>query len=284
MRLLGSCPRITIVTPSFNQGAFLEETILSVLDQGYPNLEYMILDGGSVDDSVEIIKKYESHLSYWRSRPDKGQAAALREGFVIASGVILNWLNSDDVLAEGALQAVAETYMDHGPEVVVAGGCRVFGGTQEPMVHWPSFQREFNEPEPMPVPEMLDMARHWFPGEFFYQPEVFFPASAYRSVGGIDPTIYYVMDYDLWMRFALAGLRVVVIDKTLAEYREHPGQKTADLDSLHRQMIETANRYLKHDQVRLSRSARAFIATSNRLALNRTSRRGVAIVRRLINV
>jgi glycosyltransferase involved in cell wall biosynthesis len=281
---LTSHPRISIVTPSYNQGEFLEETILSVLDQGYSNLEYLILDGGSTDNSIEIIEKYQAHLTCWRSHTDEGQAAALREGFDIATGEILNWLNSDDRLVPGALQVVADTYIDHGPEVVVAGGCRVFGGTQEPMVHWPSFQREFNEPEPMPLPEMLDMVRHWFPGEFFYQPEVFFPASAYRTVGGIDPTIYYTMDYDLWMRFALAGLQVVVLDKTLAEYREHPGQKTADLDSLHRQMIETANRYLKHDQVGLSRSARALIATSNRLALNRTSRRGVAIVRRLINV
>jgi glycosyltransferase involved in cell wall biosynthesis len=277
-------PKISIVTPSYNQGEFLEEAILSVLDQGYSNLEYLILDGGSTDNSLETLNKYEGHLSWWRSHPDDGQAAALQEGFDIATGEILNWLNSDDRLAPGALQAVADTYVDHGPEVVVAGGCRVFGSAQEPMIHWPSFQREFNEPEPMPVPEMLDMARHWFPGEFFYQPEVFFPASAYRSVGGIDPTIYYTMDYDLWMRFALAGLQVVVLDKTLAEYREHPGQKTADLGSLHRQMIETANRYLNHDQVGLSRSARALIATSNRLALNRTSRRGVAIVRRLINV
>jgi glycosyltransferase involved in cell wall biosynthesis len=277
-------PRITIITPSFNQGAFLEETVLSVLDQGYPNLEYMILDGGSADESVEIIEKYQRHLASWRSHPDDGQAAALREGFDIASGEIMNWINSDDVLAPGALHTVAEAYLEHGPDVVVAGGCRVFGATSVPAEHWPSFQSEFNVPEPMPIRAMLDMTMHWFPGEFFYQPEVFFPASAYRQVGGIDPTIFYTMDYDLWMRLALAGLHVVVMPKTLAEYREHPGQKTADLTSLHRQMVETANRYLKEGQTGLSRSERALLAASNRLALRRGSRKGVATLRKLLDV
>lgn len=277
-------PRISIVTPSFNQGDFLEETIQSVLDQGYPNLEYLILDGGSTDNSVEIIKKYEDHLASWRTHADDGQAAALREGFENASGEILNWLNSDDLLTPEALFAVAETYIEHGPDVVIAGGCRVFGAKQEPVEHWPSFQSEFNLPEPMPVHQMLDMAVHWFPGEFFYQPEVFVPAKAYRTVGGIDPTIFYTMDYDLWMRLALASVQVVVVDRVLAAYREHPGQKTADLTSLHRQMIDTANRYLDADQVDLSRSRRAVLATSNRLSLNRTTRRGVALMRKLLDV
>jgi glycosyltransferase involved in cell wall biosynthesis len=281
---LVTMPKISIVTPSYNQGEFLEDTILSVLDQGYPNLEYLLLDGGSTDNSVEIIRKYETHITSWRSHADDGQAAALREGFENATGEILNWLNSDDLLATGALQAVAELYIECGPDVVVAGGCRVFGDSQESVVHWPSFQSEFNTPEPMPVSEMLDMTMHWFPGEFFYQPEVFFPASAYRSVGGIDPTIFYTMDYDLWIRLALAGLRVVVTNRTLAEYREHPGQKTADLASLHRQMVDTANRYLDDDQVGLSRARRALLATSNRLALHRVSRRGVSLIRGLINV
>lgn len=277
-------PRITIVTPSFNQGVFLEETILSVLKQGYPNLEYIILDGGSKDNSVEIIEKYQSHLAFWRSHPDDGQAAALREGFENATGEILNWLNSDDLLAPGALRTVAGAYLEYGPDVVVAGGCRVIGATQQPVEHWPSFQTEFNVPEPMPIREMLDMTMHWFPGEFFYQPEVFFPASAYRQVGGIDATIFYTMDYDLWMRLALAGLRVVVVPETLAEYREHPGQKTADLTSLHRQMVETANRYLKDKQTGLSRSERVLLAASNRLALHRGSQKGVATLRKLFDV
>lgn len=277
-------PKISIVTPAYNQGEFLEETILSVLDQGYPNLEYMILDGGSTDNSVEIIRRYEPYLAHWRSAKDRGQAAALREGFARASGEILNWLNSDDRLTAGALANVAATYVEHGPHVIVAGGCRVFGAAQEPVEHWPRFQSAFDVPEPLPIAMMLDMAMHWFPGEFFYQPEVFFPASAYREVGGIDPTIHYTMDYDLWMRMALAGLQVVVTKTTLAEYRDHPGQKTSDLAALHRQMVETANRYLADGRTGLSQPRRRMLAVSNSLSVHRVTRRGVSAVRRLLNV
>jgi glycosyltransferase involved in cell wall biosynthesis len=101
-------PRISIVTPSFNQGQFLEETIRSILLQGYPNLEYVIMDGGSTDDSVEIIRKYQEHLSFWVSEKDAGQSDAINKGFARCSGELLNWINSDDVLMLGALRAVAE--------------------------------------------------------------------------------------------------------------------------------------------------------------------------------
>jgi glycosyltransferase involved in cell wall biosynthesis len=276
-------PKFSIVTPSYNQGEYLEEAILSVLDQRYPNLEYMVLDGGSTDNSIQIIKKYERHLTHWRSHPDDGQSAALREGFDLSSGEILNWLNSDDRLTQDALATVASAYVEHGPDIVVTGGCRVFGSEQEPVDHWPRFQRTFNAPEPLPVPLMLDMAKHWFPGEFFYQPEVFLPASGYREVGGVDPTIYYTMDYDLWMRLALAGANIVVTKTVLAEYREHPGQKTSDLTALHRQMIETANRYLVDGRTGLSPSRRRMLAISNSLSTTPPLRRGVAVLRGLLD-
>src|ERR1700730_11562481 len=100
------CPRISIVTPSFNQGKFLSATFESVLGQGYPALEYLVMDGGSEDNSVEVIKKRESELSFWRSEPDQGQAAAINEGFAHSSGVILGWLNSDDLYTPGTFSAV----------------------------------------------------------------------------------------------------------------------------------------------------------------------------------
>lgn len=101
-------PRITIVTPSYNQGRFIEATIRSVLLQGYPNLEYIIMDAASTDDSVEIIKRYQDHLAYWQSKPDRGQAHAINQGFTMASGEWFNWLNSDDMLMPGALITLAE--------------------------------------------------------------------------------------------------------------------------------------------------------------------------------
>ena len=100
-------PKITVVTPNYNYGHYLEETIRSVLLQGYPNLEYIIIDGGSTDNSVEIIKKYESYVTYWESKPDRGQTHAINKGLERATGEIFNWINSDDILMPGALLAIA---------------------------------------------------------------------------------------------------------------------------------------------------------------------------------
>jgi glycosyltransferase involved in cell wall biosynthesis len=106
-------PKITVVTPSFNQAAYLQETIESVLNQDYPNLEYIVLDGGSTDGSIDILKKYEKYFAYWRTHPDDGQSAAIIEGFQKSTGDILCWLNSDDFLAPGALALVGEYFQEH---------------------------------------------------------------------------------------------------------------------------------------------------------------------------
>ena len=277
-------PKISIVTPSYNQGEFLEETIESVLGQGYSNLEYLILDGGSTDNSVEIIKKYEDHLTYWRSHPDSGQAAALREGFEIATGQLLNWVNSDDRLAPDALASVAEAFSQHGPDVVIAGGCLVFDHGSPGRVHWPRFQTNFEQPQPIPLPLILDIEGHWLGGAFFYQPEVFIPRTSYAVAGEIRSHLHITMDYDLWVRLALNGSRIVVIENVLAEYREHPAQKTADYSRVIRDLVSTANEYLSDERSGLIRTQRQLLKVSNLLAANRTTRRGLRTIRRVLNV
>lgn len=279
-----SFPRITVVTPSYNQGHFLEQTILSVLSQGYPNLEYMVLDGGSTDHSRGIIERYANNLTFWRSSPDLGQAAAIQEGFNRSSGDVLSWLNSDDTLAPGALYHVAEAWALHGPEVAITGGCHVLSESTSGPPHFPHFQVGFNRPEPLPLRRLLDLGAHWLRGAFFYQPEVFFPRTSYMSVGGIDPSMHYTMDYDLWVRLALAGTHIVVLPQILASFRQHADQKTADWDAVHRQLVETANRYLKDGHIPLSRAQRILLASSNRTSLHPLPHQAQTIIRGLLGV
>jgi glycosyltransferase involved in cell wall biosynthesis len=272
-------PRISVVTPSFNQGQYVEETLLSVLDQDYPQLEYIVMDGGSSDGSRDIIESYSDRLAFWRSAADDGQAAALREGFAHATGDILTWVNSDDLLAPGALFKVAEAWDRHGGDVIVVGACQLFDGRGRGRRHLASFQRELDVPEPMPPAKIFDLARHWFPGEFFFQPEVFFPRAAYERIGGVDPSYYYTMDFDLWARFALTGTPVVVIDETLALFREHDEQKTSDRRALHREMVTTANRYL--DKAPLEARERRRLQRWNQRAAHPVVREAFKLLRRV---
>jgi glycosyltransferase involved in cell wall biosynthesis len=122
-----NCPRFSVITPSFNQGQFIEETLRSVLDQAYPNLEFLVLDGGSSDNTVEILKRYDAKLSFWRSEKDAGQPAAINEGFQRATGDILCWLNSDDLHLPNTLSIVARLLKERLSEpVVLYGSCEMF--------------------------------------------------------------------------------------------------------------------------------------------------------------
>ena len=121
-------PKITIITPSYNQGQFIEETITSILSQDYPNLEYLIIDGGSKDNTVEIIKKYAGRLDYWVSEKDRGQSHAINKGLERSNGDIINWINSDDALMPGALWTVARAWMEN-PGAIISGATQLFNET-----------------------------------------------------------------------------------------------------------------------------------------------------------
>jgi glycosyltransferase involved in cell wall biosynthesis len=210
-------PRITLVTPSFNQGQFLEATIQSVLSQNYPNLEYIIMDGGSTDNSVEIIKRYEKYLAYWQSKPDKGQSDALRQGFARATGVLMNWVNSDDLLAPGALDHIASLYNENPGTGIFAGATEHFRKT--PADAFKKF-----------------VCRDWCPEGFlccsghesfaFNQPGAFFTRSLYERIGGLNVDLHLCMDYEMFLKMCETKPKIIYSSQTTAFFRHHALSKT----------------------------------------------------------
>lgn len=226
-------PRITIVTPSYNQGRYLEETIRSVTEQGYPNLEYLIVDGASTDASLEIIRRYSDRVAWWVSEPDEGQAHAIHKGMERATGEVVNWINSDDVLLPGALERVARAYRD-GADVILGSGLVFNESIRRPV--------DTFEPAGWIYPDCL---RFW-DGEFrYHQPMTFVSAECYRAAGGLDPQMEYSMDYDLYCRILrLPGVTVSRVREALAGFRLHADAKTStsQADQL-ADIVEVSRRY-----------------------------------------
>lgn len=203
-------PKVSIVTPSYNQGQFIEETIRSVLLQGYPNLEYIVIDGGSTDNSVEIIKKYEPWLTYWASEPDRGQSHAINKGLARATGIIFNWINSDDLLMPRALEIVATALTDHD---VVAGACVNFGEDIEDIVITPTDLS----------PRNMILRRDKV---VFQQPSQWLRRDYVSTCGGIDEHFHYAFDWDLMLRYLGLYPRVSYIQDPIARFRLHRDSKT----------------------------------------------------------
>ena len=216
-------PRISIVVPTFNQGVFIEETLRSLVDQNYPNLEIIVIDGGSSDATRDILAAYADQLAYYRSSPDDGQSAAINIGFAHATGDILGWLNSDDMLAQNALFTIASSFGSDSAPDIVAGVCTSFDKGGVVRRHLPCVSDG-----PLPLAQLLDLNGSWLQGRFFHQPEVFFARSLWHAVSArMDETLHYSMDYDLWVRFANAGARIQVIGAEIAQFRLHAAQKTS---------------------------------------------------------
>lgn len=210
-------PEITVVTPSYNQAAFLEECICSVINQNYPNLQYIIMDGGSTDGSVEIIRRYEAHISHWQSAPDDGQYGAINDGFKLATGQIMGWINSDDKLHPGALWNVAKVFMTHSHVEWIMGRPAVWAESGE-------------------LADMLDPVPQWCRGYYLegkigpphiQQESTFWKKSLWERAGGfIDCTLRYAGDLELWARF-FRYAQLYSVDVLIGGFRARSNQKTA---------------------------------------------------------
>ena len=208
-------PLVSIVTPSFNQARYLEATIQSVLSQNYPRLEYIIVDGGSTDGSVEIIKRYESKLAWWVSEKDRGQTDAINKGFAHAKGNFLAWINSDDTYEPNAISSAVKFLQQH-PEVgLVYGDANYINEDGRIIGRFPAAQTD-----------LIRLRRGYV---HIPQQAAFFRADLWRAVEPLDPSFYFAMDYDLWVRLA-ARSQVKYIPQTWANFRLHTSGKTIRAD------------------------------------------------------
>jgi hypothetical protein len=210
---MSDLPRISLVTPSFNTGRYLADAIRSVLSQDYPNLDYLVMDGGSTDGTLDVLRSFGDRIR-WVSQKDEGQSDAIRKGFEQTQGEILGWLNADDVFAPGALRTVGEFFAANRDVALVYGNATYIdaeGRLIGPCAHIEPFR--------------IDRLLHY--SDFIVQPAAFFRRSAYDAVGGLDPSLHYGMDYDLWLKLARGGHRLVHIPQCVASYRWLTDNKTA---------------------------------------------------------
>ena len=213
-------PSIAIVTPSYMQGHFLERTIQSVISENYPKLFYVVQDGGSSDNSVEVIKRHEAKITAWSSAPDKGQSDAISRGFTACPGDIMAWLNSDDMLMPGALQFVGEYFAAH-PNVDAVYGHRV------------TIDDEDNEVGRWILPPHNPEILRW--ADYVPQETLFWRRKLFDKVGGIDTSFHFAIDWDLLVRFQEAGANIVRLPYFIGCFRVHTMQKTSSQVSIGQQ-------------------------------------------------
>ena len=210
-----SQPLVSVITPSYNQGQFLEHTILSVLNQDYANIEYLVIDGGSTDNSLEIIRRYADRLKYWESEPDRGQAHAINKGLKRAKGEVLSWLNSDDVLFPETVSLAVATFLQHDDIDVVYGRLIRIGPDGKPV------------PTPTLPKDRVEFTRHNVIGECVVnQPGAVWRQRIMKQTGYLNEKLNYALDYEYWVRMILAGGKFKKLPNPVAQFRLSSGSKT----------------------------------------------------------
>jgi len=252
-------PLLSIVTPSFNQAQFLETTILSVLEQDYPAIEYFIMDGGSTDGSVEIIRRYDARVAHWQSKPDRGQADAINEGLQRAQGEFVAWINSDDVYLPGAFREAIHAFEEN-PKAGMVYGNGIMVGSELEVLDKHSY----------PQLDLVDLLAF----EVLLQPAVFMRKHVLDEVGYLDPTFNLIFDHELWIRIA-NQYPILHVASYWALERKHPQAKTI---ALAEQFVSEAERMLQ--QAESSESLSSVVAENRRRVY---AGLGVFSARRLID-
>jgi glycosyltransferase involved in cell wall biosynthesis len=206
-----SYPKISIVTPSYNQGKFIEQTILSVIGQNYPNLEYIIIDGGSTDNTIEIIKKYEKYITYWISQKDNGQSEAINKGFRIATGSILAWLNSDDYYLPNILFEIANKFSVDKPKIVFGNCIHIKEGTNK---IWGSRVDKKHE------------SFNLLYEDYIIQPSSFWNKLTWDLVGNVNENLHYGFDWDWFIRALQKEVLFESCQQYFSIYRIHENHKS----------------------------------------------------------
>ncbi len=221
-------PKVSIVTPSYNQARYLETSLRSVLEQDYPNIEYIVVDGGSKDESVEIIRKYQDHLAWWVSEKDKGHADALNKGFSHASGEIMAWLNSDDIYCPGAVAEAVACLQEHPQVGMVYGDAVLIDEADNAIGRFASKQTDYQR--------LLRGSVH------IPQATTFFRADLWQAVGPLDLSLFFSFDYDLWVRLAKVS-RLLYIPRQWAKFRLHnQGKSIINDDRCYPDMLRVQRR------------------------------------------
>jgi glycosyltransferase involved in cell wall biosynthesis len=210
-------PKVSIITPSYNQSAYIERTIRSVIDQSYKNIEYIIIDGGSTDGTVDIIKNYEDRFSCWVSEPDQGQAHALNKGLKKCTGEIIAYINSDDYYNPGAIESVVNFFRSNGDACAVCGYCTVI---------WETNPEEIKlDTDTVGDITFKRLLRYWNPKFCPPQSSLFFLRQVVDAVGYFDERLHYTMDLDYWIRISRRN-KIHLLKKNLSNYLIHPDSKS----------------------------------------------------------
>jgi len=226
-------PKISVITPSFNQGQYIEETILSVINQDYPNLEYIIMDGGSSDNTVDVIKKYENKITFWESKKDKGQADAINRGFEMSTGDIICWLNSDDYYLPGSLWYVAQK-INTEKEEILYGNC----------IHFREENTRVFGTDVRNASSILNLSF----ADYIIQPSSFYTRKAWEKVGKLDEKYTFVFDWDWFVRAENLKVNFIPVNCYLSTYRYHDNHKTSSgKDTRSKECYELLSKFCEKD-------------------------------------